>query len=172
MSVLPSGDGLRARGLVSNETEAAALTQDLAAALLRPVAASELPSVRRKLAMLARRPLADAALEAASKCDASLFAPPGTHGGASGSPDSSTDAERDRPAIELETLETWRKGAIGLGRVSIGTAGRESLGDAVASALAKGPEWPSAAAIAREPPPRGTRAPTTQPGTWPRAGRA
>ncbi|MGO9712702.1 MAG: hypothetical protein ACLQBL_27820 [Polyangiaceae bacterium] len=138
VSVLLSGAGLRARGLASNDAEAVALAASLRTALMTPVTAAELPVVRHKLAMLARRPLADAALQDASACEADVLAPPRMHGG-------SGAGEVDGPS--LETVEAWRRGAMGLGRVSMATVGGESLGDAVASALAKGPPWPAGAPL-------------------------
>src|ERR1700734_2760027 len=43
VSVVPSGAGLRARGLASSDAEAAALAQSYRAALLAPVTAAALP---------------------------------------------------------------------------------------------------------------------------------
>jgi hypothetical protein len=148
VNVLPTGDGFRARGLASNEAEAAALAQALEAALLAPITAADLPPVQRKLAMLARRPLGDAALDVASRCEASVLAPPSAHGAAAAT--GSTPATDE--GVTVETLEAWRRAAIGLGRVSMATAGREVLGDAVAKALAAGPTWPTGASIGSEPP--------------------
>ena len=121
MSVIPSGGaGLRARALASSDAEAAALAQSYRAALLAPVTAAALPSVRRKLSMLSRRPLADAALTEASACEEEVAAPPGTHGG------TGAGGEVDGPNVE--TLETWRRAAMGLGRISLATAGSATFG--------------------------------------------
>jgi hypothetical protein len=149
VSVLPSRDGFRARGLVSNDGDATALAQSLAAALKAPVTAADLPAVGKKLAILARSPLADAALEAVSRCEASVLAPAGTHGGTVGA---SAGENEGGSAVTVEMLEAWRRGAVGLGRVSLATAGKGSLGDAVASALATGPAWPEGAPVPPEPP--------------------
>jgi len=157
VSVVPSGDGLRARGLAGTEAEASSLAQTLTTALLTPVAPTDLPAIRKKLLVLARRPLADAALEEVSRCEASLYAPAGTHGATNGTDGETSDAPRpaavESTGIELATVEAWRKAAVGLGRVSMATLGREPLGDAVANALVKGPAWPAAAPIAPEPAP-------------------
>ncbi len=97
-SVVPSGDGFRARGLATTEAEAAALVRTFEAALLTPVGATDLPAVHRKLALLARRPLGDPALEAAVRCEARVVAPASARGAASSPAESPGD-----PTIE--TLE-------------------------------------------------------------------
>jgi hypothetical protein len=141
VSVLPSGDGFRARALASNEAEARALVAAFRTALSTPVTTADMPAVARKLSMLARRPLADPALEAASACDASVLAPAGTHA-----------ADVD---VGVDAVEGWRRAAIGLGRVSMAAAGGEAFGEAVASALATGAAWPEAATIAADAPAAG-----------------
>ena len=161
VSVVPSRDGVRARGLAANDAEATALTQALGTALLTPVAPADMAAIRKKIAVLSRRPLADAALEEVSRCEASLYAPPGTHGEGSVAEPEPSDAAKSPSAepapaegagLEPATVEAWRKAVVGLGRVSLATIGGESLGDAVASALGKGPEWPAASTIPAAPP--------------------
>jgi hypothetical protein len=133
VSVVPSGDGLRARGLAASAAEAVALVSAFRGALLTPVTSAELAPVRKKLAALAARPLADAALDAAVKCTGEAMAAPGSH------------VDADGPNVE--TLEAWRHAAAGLGRLAMATAGSAAIGDAVADAIAKGATWPEAAAI-------------------------
>ena len=138
VTVTPSGMGVRARGLVANDTEAGALAQALTAALQKPVTAAELPAITHKLALVARRPLADRALDLASKCRGDLVGPVR---GATGS---------EAPALTVETVEEWRRGAAGLGRVALGTTGSVAIADAVVSALARGAVWPQAAPLAAD----------------------
>ena len=162
VSVLLSGAGLRARGLASNDAEAVALAASLRTALMTPVTAAELPVVRHKLAMLARRPLADAALQDASACEADVLAPPRMHGG-------SGAGEVDGPS--LETVEAWRRGAMGLGRVSMATVGGRVSATRSRARSRRGRRGPrerrsaETAAGARQRP-RGTRGSTTRLATF------
>jgi hypothetical protein len=136
-SVVPSGYGVQARGLASNAAEGAALVNELRSALLTPVSSAELAPVRKKLAALAQRPLLDPALDLAARCTGETRALTGAH--------------REPEGPNVETLETWRQAAAGLGRVAMATAGSAAVGDAVADALLRGAPWPSATAIASEP---------------------
>jgi hypothetical protein len=132
IDVTPAWDGYRARALVANEGEAAAVAERLRVALLAPVVATEVARVHKKLAALARRPMADAALVDAVRCTGEVFALPGVP--------VATPSAAD--------IEGWRQAAHGLGRVVFATTGSERLADAVASSMAKGPAWPRAAAPA------------------------
>jgi hypothetical protein len=139
VTVTPSGLGVRARGLVASEAEAGALATALAAALQKPVTAADLPAISRKLALVARRPLADRALDLAAKCRGDLMAP--VRGGAG-------DAAAGDKTLSVDTVEEWRRGAVGLGRVALGTTGGASIADAVVTALAHGAVWPQGAPFA------------------------
>ena len=130
-SVATSGLGVRARVLVASDPEATSAASAMAAGLLAPVEDAEVAIVRRRLAMLARRPLADAALAPAAECA----------GDAVGGPGEATNATR-------ESIEAWRRAAVGLGRVAFATTGAASVADAVTATLARGPAWPSASPAA------------------------
>ncbi len=149
-SVVPSGAGFRVRGLATTEGDARALTQALLSVLLTPVTSNDLPAAKRKLAALAKRPLSDAALTDASSCASEVVAPAGTRGAATG-------ADAEGPTIE--TLESWRRAAVGLGRVTMATVGGEALADGAAAALASGPAWPQGAATSAEGGPNASGAP-------------
>jgi hypothetical protein len=130
VSVIPSGLGVRARGLASTPAEGVALAGALRTALLAPVTTAELEHARRKVAALQHHPVADPSLEAFARCTGEA---------------TSTQARLDTDGPGLETVEGWRRAAAGLGRVAIATAGSSAVGDAVAEAIAHGAPWPTAA---------------------------
>jgi hypothetical protein len=128
--VVGGWDGWRLRALAASPADAAKLLDSAREAMLAPVMPKEpaLAGVARKVAALARRPLADRALVDAVRCTGEAY---GTGGEtAPGAPE----------------LEAWRRAAHGLGRVAIATAGNASLVNAVTDALRRGPSWPQAAA--------------------------
>ncbi|HEY1693154.1 MAG TPA: hypothetical protein VGG39_13390 [Polyangiaceae bacterium] len=122
-------DGVRVRGLVDPAAGAAKLVEGMRAAMLEPVAEGDpaLEAIARRAAALARRPLADRALVEVAACTGEAFG---------------MGPESPPPATEVES---WRRAAVGLGRVAFATAGGAALADAAARALAEGPAWPDGA---------------------------
>ncbi|HEY8090793.1 MAG TPA: hypothetical protein VIF09_23185, partial [Polyangiaceae bacterium] len=122
-------DGLRLRILVESAAEAAKLAEAAREAMLAPVTDGEpgMASVARKVEALARRPLPDRALVDVAACTGEAFG---------------TGSDAVPSAAEVEA---WRRAAFGVERVAFATAGDDSLANAVASAIERGPEWPSVA---------------------------
>ena len=132
-TVTSSWDGLRAVALARDAAEAAALADALRAAMLAPIEDKDVASADKKLAALAQRPLRDAALVPWARCVGSPFATPDRAG---------------KPVeASVARLEQWRASVFGLSRVAISVAGTAAAGEAVASAIAKGPAWKDAAPV-------------------------
>ena len=123
--------GWRLRALLASASSAAPLVDAIREAMLAPVATDDpaLALVRRKVEALAQRPLPDRAMIDVARCTGEPFGLGG---------DAAPDAAE---------LETWRRAALGAGRVAFATAGDEALAAAVTDALARGPAWPGAATI-------------------------
>jgi hypothetical protein len=150
-NVVPSAQGLRAAGLVATEGEAAGLLKAMHDALLAPVTASELPAVRKKLSMLARRPLADRALRAAALCAGDVVdTEHGAPGGDPGAAGTGHGLAEEGDASLAAVVEGWRAQTVTLGRVTVATAGTQAIGDAVERELAREAAWPAAGASPRE----------------------
>ena len=137
-SFIPSGDGFRIVGVVG-EGDADATATALRSALLSPVSAAELPRIQKRLDALAHRPLptpsgasADAkgAVAEIARCD--------------GSPFSAVNS----PVVSFDKVESWRRAAIGEGRLAFAVVGSERIAALVSDALARGPKWPLAAPLA------------------------
>ena len=133
VNVVPSGLGVRARGLAGTPAESVALANALRAALFAAVTPAELDHVRRKVAALQHRALPDPSLDAFARCTGDVTSA------------TSPRARLDADGPSLETVEGWRRAAAGLGRVAMATAGSSAVGDAVAEAVAHGAPWPAAA---------------------------
>lgn len=125
-TVAPSWSGVRATLLVP-EARAAATIEAITEALAAKADDNDVAAAKKKLDALAARPLPDLALARWARCVGSPYAMPARAGRAAD--------------LGPARLELWRSRAIGLGRVAIAVAGPSAMGDAVASAIAKGPAW-------------------------------
>jgi hypothetical protein len=136
VQVTPSWDGLRVAVLVAEAgaAEAARLAEVLRAALTAPVTDADLPSVRRKLALLAQRPLRDRALARWARCVGSPHVLPERAG-------------RDYEDLGVAQVERWRVASLGLGRVTFAVAGIAPIGEGFANAIVHGPAWKDAALL-------------------------
>ncbi|MBX3185468.1 MAG: hypothetical protein KF819_00580 [Labilithrix sp.] len=130
--VAPSWSGVRAVILVPGAAEAPAAADAAREALTGAADERDLAAAKRKLAALASRPLRDPALGRWARCVGSPHAEPRRAGKSGGD-------------LTLARLEKWRESAHGLGRVAIAVAGPLAMGEAVASAIARGPAWRAAA---------------------------
>jgi hypothetical protein len=131
--VVGGWDGWRLRRLAGSPADAASLVEWARLTMLAPVMPNDpaLPAVGRKVAALARRPLADRAVVDVVRCTGEAY---GTG---------------DETAPSAAELEAWRRAAHGLGRVAIAAAGNAAIVNAVAEALKRGPAWPLAVANAQ-----------------------
>lgn len=127
-AVTPQWDGFRAVLLVDGVKSAELATSAIRAALVAPVDDRDLAAARKKLAALASRPVRDPALLRWSRCVGSPRARLGPA----------------KPELTLARLEAWRSASHGLGRVAVSVAGPAALGEAVASAVARGEAWKTA----------------------------
>ncbi|MBS2016165.1 MAG: hypothetical protein JST00_25005 [Deltaproteobacteria bacterium] len=157
-AVTPSWSGVRATLLVP-EGRAAPTVEAIGEALAAKVDDKDLAAAKKKLEALAARPLADVALARWARCVGSPHASPRVPPSAdphtsprvppSADPHTSPRVPGKAAELTAERLEQWRTRAVGLGRVAIAVAGPAEIGEAVASAVAKGPAWKQGA-----PPPR------------------
>jgi hypothetical protein len=125
--VTPSWDGIRATVLVEG-SGARAATDALRDALSAPIEEKDLAPAKKKLAALALRPLRDAKLARWAKCVGSPYAAPDRAG-------------KTHDDLTVAKLEEWRAASHGLGRTSFAIAGSAAMGEEVAAAIAKGPQW-------------------------------
>ena len=134
-TVIGGWDGYRVRAFVSDEAQAANMIDALRAALLAPMESDStaLAGATKKLAALAKRPLADPALLEAVRCTGEAFA----------SVKAASPALA--PTLTGRELEAWRRAAHGLGRVAMSAAGSERVALAATAAIAGGDAWPTAA---------------------------
>ena len=137
-TVIGGWDGYRVRAFVGDEAQAANMIDALRAAMLAPMESDStaLAGATKKLAALARRPLADPALLEAVRCTGEAFA--------------STKTASLAPAVTGRELEAWRRAAHGLGRVALSAAGSERVAVAATAAIARGDAWPTAAPVLAE----------------------
>ena len=137
--VTPSWDGLRVATLVSGGTaEATRVAGVLRDALAAPATETDVAAVRRKLGLLAQRPLRDRALAQWARCVGSPHVVPERAG-------------RDYADVDAGRVERWRVAALGLGRVTFAVAGISRVGEAVANAIVRGPAWKAGAPLPRPP---------------------
>ncbi len=134
-TVVPAWDGYRASVLVRNDIEAAAAADALRAALLAPIATTDLEAAKKKLAALAARPLRDPALGAWAKCVGSPFSPP-------------SRVSKMVNEATAARLETARRAAHGTGRVALSVVGPRATTEAAWGAVSRGPSFPEAKAEA------------------------
>jgi hypothetical protein len=144
LGVVPAWDGYRIRALVGAQpASATALVDAVQRALATPVAANELPAIKKKLDALAMRRIADASLVDVTRCRGEAFGLP-----------------RPPAPATLAELEAWRRAAHGLGRVAIAAVGSSQTTDAVAAAVARGAAWSPGAPFAPSEPAPATEAPS------------
>ncbi|AKV02912.1 exonuclease SbcC [Labilithrix luteola] len=127
-AVTPQWDGFRAVVLVDGVKNAELTAGAIRAALVPPADEKDVAAARKKLSALAARPVRDPALLRWSRCV--------------GSPRARLGAPKSE--LGLARLEAWRSAAHGLGRVAISVAGPAPLGEAVATAVARGEAWKTA----------------------------
>jgi hypothetical protein len=127
-------DGWRLRALAGTPAEAARIATAVQATMLAPVQADEaaMAAVASRVAALAQRPLVDDALVDAARCTGEPY---GTG--------------RETPPSAAE-VQSWLRAAHGLGRVVFATAGDAGIAEGAGSALAQGPDWPTAAPIVEQ----------------------
>jgi len=127
LRVVPSAEGFRVRALLPSREGARELALALRDALTTPIAehAPEMDAAQRKLAALARLPVPEPALLAVARCTGEPFP--------------------NRAPSAAPTVEAWRVSSLGLGRVVMGAVGPREDVEALASAISRGPSWPTAA---------------------------
>lgn len=134
-TVTPAWDGYRGVALLPSEPGARAVAAAIHAALAAPIAEADVAAAKKKLAALAQRPLADAALARWARCVGSPYAAP-ARAGVSGQ---DLDAAR---------LERWRAAAHGATRVAIGVVAAKGAAEAVAATILGAPPSPRGAPLA------------------------
>lgn len=139
--VSPSSSGYRVTVLVGDTAIAERTAAIVRSALVDPIDDRDLPPARKKLAALADRPLPYEALESYARCVGSLYAPPDRIGKAR--------------SLDTVTLERWRAGAHGLGRVAVSITAPAATTEAVARAIGKLPPWKASAQAFPQPPATG-----------------
>ncbi|MEO8875867.1 MAG: hypothetical protein ABI461_09790 [Polyangiaceae bacterium] len=136
-SFVPSGDGFRIVGVVS-ESDASATATALRSALLTPASATELPFIQKKLEALAHRPLpipastlseAKGAVAEVARCDGTPY------------------SQANSAVVMIGQVEAWRHAAVGEGRLAFAIVGNERIAAIAANALAAGSPWPHAAPL-------------------------
>jgi hypothetical protein len=142
-SFVPSVDGFRVEGVVG-DGNALAIGTTLRSALLAPVTAADLPLVKKKLDALAHLPLpipagaspaSTGAVTEVARCEATPFST------------GSIDAN-----VLPDTVESWRRTAVGEGRLAFAIVGNGAVATTLANALGATP-WPKAAPLAEAAPP-------------------
>jgi hypothetical protein len=130
--VIPGAEGFRARALAPSGARGRDVVSFIRAALLAPVTPTgpEMAAVTRKLAALARRPIADPALYTAAQCAGEAFASPPKDG--------------IEPALSASAVEAWRAASATLGRVVFAAVGPREEILALATSVGEGPVWPTA----------------------------
>ncbi len=130
-SVVPVSEGFRLRARAQGEGEVTAFFVAVRQALSAPVTEAEAQVVARKLAATATAVDPAAALSASCRGTA---LPRGGDGAESGSGE----------AIDRATLESWRRDAYALGRVSLAAVGSEALTRAADAEVTHEAAWPAA----------------------------
>ena len=133
--VTPSWDGLRATALAPSAGDATRIAGVMREAFLEAATPDDLPAARKKLVALGQRPLRDESLVRFARCTGEPHAPPARAG-------------KDYGDVDVARLERWRAAAFGLGRVAVAVTGVRATGEAVATAVLRGPEWHAGAALA------------------------
>jgi hypothetical protein len=156
VSVIPGAEGFRVRTLLPSAASAAQIVTALTKALLDPVTEDgpDTAAAARKLSALARRPLPDPALHVAAQCAGEPYAvSPGGDAARSPGGDAARPASTAAPApISTATLEIWRSQSHGLGRVAFAVVGAPADIEAVATAVAGTPAWPTGSPALASPP--------------------
>jgi hypothetical protein len=132
--VTPSWDGVRASMLAATELDAARIADALREITAAPATAAELAPVRRKLTLLAQRPLRDKALARWARCVGEPHAPPERAG-------------KDYADLDVAKVERWRAGALGTGRIAVAVTGSLAASETVASTILSGPPWKEASPL-------------------------